>query len=263
MSQQAFTDGSEMTPSTVTLGDVQFDLVATQDFRLSVEGTSGTGKSNTLAVILEDLANVAIPSLIIERLGALSPVRLEDEDIVVVAALVETFDVDADLAPATEVATVTDDADGDRAHDDAADGSDVQERLAELEAENERLRAQASMEIDESLDAYEGFLGLDAVEEQIEAAKEDATCSPRYIKGVLAGIIAENGPVHYETIAERLGVSTTSDVSKAASELERRRIVTKDRQSDGTYVDLNVDGIEGVRQAAAEREKTEQLMDNL
>ena len=72
--------------STVTLGDVTFDPVATQDFRLSVEGTSGMGKSNTLAVILEDLADVAIPTLIIERLGALSPVRLEDADIVVVGA---------------------------------------------------------------------------------------------------------------------------------------------------------------------------------
>ena len=72
--------------STVELGDVTFDPVQTQDFRLSVEGTSGMGKSNTLAVILEDLADVSIPTLIIERLGALSPVRLEDEDIVVVGA---------------------------------------------------------------------------------------------------------------------------------------------------------------------------------
>lgn len=72
--------------STVTQDDVSFDPVQTQDFRLSVEGTSGMGKSNTLAVILEDLADVSIPTLIIERLGALSPVRLEDEDIVVVGA---------------------------------------------------------------------------------------------------------------------------------------------------------------------------------
>lgn len=72
--------------STVTLGDVTFDPVQTQDFRLSVEGTSGVGKSNTLAVILEDLADVPIPTLIIERLGALSPARLEDEDIVAVGA---------------------------------------------------------------------------------------------------------------------------------------------------------------------------------
>jgi len=53
----------------VELGDVAFNPVTTQDFRLSVEGTSGTGKSNTLAVILEDLADVSIPTLIIERVG--------------------------------------------------------------------------------------------------------------------------------------------------------------------------------------------------
>lgn len=72
--------------SVVNLGDVSFDPVKTQDFRLSVEGTSGTGKSNTLAVLLEDLADVPLPTLIIERLGALTPVRLEDDDILVVGA---------------------------------------------------------------------------------------------------------------------------------------------------------------------------------
>jgi predicted nuclease with TOPRIM domain len=80
----AMSDGAS--DSTVTLGDVTFDPVATQDFRLSVEGTSGTGKSNTLSVILEDLAGVAVPTLIVERLGALSPTRLEDDRIVVVGA---------------------------------------------------------------------------------------------------------------------------------------------------------------------------------
>lgn len=86
MSTQTEPESENESMSTVTLGDVQFDPVATQDFRLSVEGTSGTGKSNTLAIILENLADIAIPTLIIERLGALSPVRLEDEDIVVVGA---------------------------------------------------------------------------------------------------------------------------------------------------------------------------------
>jgi len=92
-------EDEEQPDSTVTLGDVEFDPVQTQDFRLSVEGTSGTGKSNTLSVILEDLADVAIPTLIIERLGALSPVRLEDEDIVVVGAREEEG---VDLAVALE-----------------------------------------------------------------------------------------------------------------------------------------------------------------
>jgi len=82
--QQIDTRGDE--DSTVRLGDVAFDPVAIQDVRLSIEGTSNTGKSNTLAVILEDLADVAIPTLIIERLGALTPTRLVDDNIVVVGA---------------------------------------------------------------------------------------------------------------------------------------------------------------------------------
>ncbi|MFB6360770.1 MAG: hypothetical protein ABEH59_05550, partial [Halobacteriales archaeon] len=61
-----------------------FDPVETQDIRLSVEGTSGTGKTNTLAVILEDLAPSNMPTLIVERLGALTTVRHQDDNIVVV-----------------------------------------------------------------------------------------------------------------------------------------------------------------------------------
>lgn len=56
---------------------------------------------------------------------------------------------------------------------------------------------------------------------------------------------------------------SVSDLSKAASELELRKIVTKGRGEEGIVVDLNVDGIEAVRRAAAEREPTEQLMKGL
>jgi DNA-binding transcriptional regulator GbsR (MarR family) len=80
---------------------------------------------------------------------------------------------------------------------------------------------------------------------------------------VLAGIIAESGPVTYSALADRLNISDTSHVSVAASELERRKIVTKDKHEGEMTVDLNVDGIEAVRRAAAEREKTEQLMNEL
>lgn len=76
----------QMDESTVVLGDVEFDPVAVSDFRLSIEGTSNVGKSNTLAVVLEDLADVRLPTLIIERLGALTPVRFEDEELIVVGA---------------------------------------------------------------------------------------------------------------------------------------------------------------------------------
>jgi peptidoglycan hydrolase CwlO-like protein/predicted transcriptional regulator len=77
---------SEAPASQITLGEHTFDPLATTDFRLVVEGASKTGKSNTLAVILEDLADVTIPTLIIERLGILTPVRQVDDDLVVVGA---------------------------------------------------------------------------------------------------------------------------------------------------------------------------------
>jgi hypothetical protein len=144
-----------------------------------------------------------------------------------------------------------------------ADLQDAHERIDDLEAENERLREQSGGEALEPLSGYEEFLESDAVQAEIAGAKEDCTASPRYVKGVLAAILNERGPVDYDTVAERLGVSTTGDVSKAASELERRKIVTKDQRNDGIVVDLNVDGINEVRRAAREREKTEELMDEL
>lgn len=64
----------------------QFDPVAPSDFRLAVEGASKTGKSNTLAVLLEDLADTALPTLIIERLGILSTLRTVDDNLIVVGA---------------------------------------------------------------------------------------------------------------------------------------------------------------------------------
>lgn len=121
---------------------------------------------------------------------------------------------------------------------------DIQERVEQLDAENERLRPQVDTEIDEQLQSYEDFLQLDIVREEIEAAKEASNVTPRYVKGILAGIIQENGPVSYDTVAERVGVSDTSNISKAASELERRKIVEKESRDDGIYVDLNVDGIQ-------------------
>jgi hypothetical protein len=140
---------------------------------------------------------------------------------------------------------------------------EARSRIQELEAENERLRDQSAVAVNDHLEAYEDFLDLEAVSEEIATAKQECSASPRYVEGVLAAIISERGPVGYETIAERLGVSTTSDVSTAASELERRKIITKDQRDDGMFVDLNTDGIEEIRAAAREREKTEELMEQL
>lgn len=68
----------------VTLGEFSFDPVEPSDFRIAFEGASKTGKSNSLAVLLEDLAEVNLPTLVVERLGILSTVRTIDENMIVV-----------------------------------------------------------------------------------------------------------------------------------------------------------------------------------
>ena len=52
----------------VTLGDFAFDPVEPSDFRLALEGASKTGKSNSLAVFLEDLA--VVREKLLPQLGA-------------------------------------------------------------------------------------------------------------------------------------------------------------------------------------------------
>lgn len=59
---------------------------STNDFRLNVEGRSGTGKTNTLAVIIEELADYNIPTLVLDRLGVLTTAAIEVENMVVVGA---------------------------------------------------------------------------------------------------------------------------------------------------------------------------------
>ena len=66
-----------------------------------------------------------------------------------------------------------------------------------------------------------------------------------------------------DDVTDRLGISTTSDVSTAATTLETMKIVEKDRRDDGMVVDLNTDGIREVREAAARRDRTEELMEGL
>jgi prefoldin subunit 5 len=142
---------------------------------------------------------------------------------------------------------------------------DLREELEQLREENERLRekAEASDGALEPLADYESFLDDAAVKEAIDKAKQVDRTSPRYIKGVIATIVDAGGIVSYDDVAQRLDLSTTGEVSKAASVLEARKIVEKEQRDDGMHIDLNVDGLNDVREAAARREKTEELMEEL
>jgi cell shape-determining protein MreC len=141
---------------------------------------------------------------------------------------------------------------------------EARQQVQELKEENEELREQRSPGTRiEPLKDYEEFLKDDVVQSVLEEAKSVDRTSPRYVKGVIASIIDENGPVPYEEIAERLGLSANTEVSKAASVLEEHRIVEKEQRGESIYVDLNVNGLNEVREAADRRQKTEDLMEDL
>ena len=141
--------------------------------------------------------------------------------------------------------------------------NNLKEKIRDLEDQKERLKQRDPEEGIEELENYQECRNQDAVEKEIEDAKEESRASQRYIKGVIAGIIRNGGWVSYEEIAQNLDVSTTTDVSKAASTLANRKIIKKERRDDGTYVDLNLDGLNQIRKAAREREKTQELMEDL
>lgn len=69
---------------TVEIGDVDLQLKERSDFRIVVEGASDTGKSNTIARILEQLRDESMPMLLVERLSILSSIKSVDDEIIVV-----------------------------------------------------------------------------------------------------------------------------------------------------------------------------------
>lgn len=85
----------------------------------------------------------------------------------------------------------------------------------------------------------------------------------KYPRGVLASILETAGPVSYERVKENLGVSRTNEISSAATTLEEFGVSTKEERDDVTYVDLNLDGINEIRERAASRRRTEEIMEDL
>ena len=140
----------------------------------------------------------------------------------------------------------------------------LEEDLDDARTENERLqeRLEESGGVSISSD-YHDFVQEDVVLEAIADAKENASsCSPRYVKGVVATILEEGEPTDYETIAEYLGVSTTTDVSKAAAALEARGVIRKVEQSPAV-VDFDLEGAAEIKERMQRRERAEAVMEEL
>jgi prefoldin subunit 5 len=171
-----------------------------------------------------------------------------------------------ELADQFGVAVAVDGPASDESESGESGDAVLQERIADLEAENERLREQAAGEGTvsiEPLDSYEAFLEDDDVRTVIEEAKNEDYPSQKYHKGVLASILQTSGPVSYEEVKERLGVSRTNEISSAATTLAEFGVVEKEKRDGGTFVDLNIGGLQEIREKAEARRRTTALMDDL
>ena len=100
---------------------------------------------------------------------------------------------------------------------------------------------------------YEHFLQEEAVRSEIEEAKEESS-SPRYVRGVIKTIMHSGGPVTYDEIADLLDISTTSHVGQAVNTLNKHNVVTKARRGRKTVVDLNINDLDSIRNAARRKE---------
>jgi len=136
------------------------------------------------------------------------------------------------------------------------------ERIDELEATVSRLESKAGGVTVPT--EYESFVEDDVVQAAIEDAKEASNASERYVKGVVASILEVGGPVDYETVAEYLGVSTTGNISKAASTLEAHGVIEEvDTDTRPKRVDFDMEAIAEIKKRNRRRERAESVMEDL
>jgi len=161
------------------------------------------------------------------------------------------------LQLAAEAAGVTGDLPQDKA--------ELHDRIVELEDANEELRNKlANQDSDVIVDGdYFDFIEQPPVQEAIADAKDESLASPSYVRGVIAAIIENDGPVTYADVADRLDLSGTTNVSKAVSTLDDFNIVSVDKTTSPYIVDLNVGGLEDTIVTKKRQERTSDVMDQI
>jgi len=145
------------------------------------------------------------------------------------------------------------------------DKAELHDRIVELEDANEELRNKlANQDSDVIVDGdYFDFIEQPPVQEAIADAKDESLASPSYVRGVIAAIIENDGPVTYADVADRLDLSGTTNVSKAVSTLDDFNIVSVDKTTSPYIVDLNVGGLEDTIVTKKRQERTSDVMDQI
>ncbi|UIP01725.1 DUF87 domain-containing protein (plasmid) [Halobaculum sp. CBA1158] len=130
----------------------------------------------------------------------------------------------------------------------------ARERINELENSDHTVTAP---------DEYDEFVDDEYVQDAIDDAKENSDASPRYVKGVVAGILQRGGPASRAEIADDLGIETTDHIRTAMKALEDRDVVSRSGSGDDETADFAFDSVEKVHEQQARQRRTEEVMDSL
>jgi predicted RNase H-like nuclease (RuvC/YqgF family) len=132
----------------------------------------------------------------------------------------------------------------------------ARERIDELESETKNPGVAAP-------DEYDEFVEDEYVQDAIEDAKENSDASPRYVKGVVAGILQRGGAASRREIADDLGIETTHHIRQAMKALEDRDVVTRSGSGNDEAADFAFDSVEKAHERQARQRRTEQMMEEL
>jgi flagellar biosynthesis chaperone FliJ len=152
---------------------------------------------------------------------------------------------------------------------DAGD-EELRDQLEDAQAEIEQLRSQRE-ELKQRLEEqsgvtvptdYEDFVDDETVREQIRAAKQ-STASAQYVKAVVATILEAGGPVTKAEVMEYPDANDKTHVSRAAKQLEKRRVLQIDESGEATTFDFNINAIAEVKEQSRRLAKRQELMEDL
>ena len=139
-----------------------------------------------------------------------------------------------------------------------------EKKAPEKYKESEPERNQEPQEIGITHDKvdYENFLRNQTVKDLIKKALEESQ-QKKPMKGTLALILQKRRATSYEEIRKSLGLSSTGDIGKSCSTLEKYEIIKKIKDNGIIKVDFNIEGVNEIVELSNQRKNSEKLIDEL
>ena len=132
----------------------------------------------------------------------------------------------------------------------------ARERIDELESEPQEGELTAP-------DEYDDFVEDEFVQNAIENAKNNSDATPRYVKGVVAGILQRGDAASRRDIADDLDIETPYHIGEAMEALAERDVVIRSGSGENERADFAFESVEKIHERQARQQRTEDIMEQL